>query len=101
LNFGYERQPKDEGIIPATECPRCGIIYAKIKDESRTSGRFSLEGGVIYDSQLGLQWAPVNYERGMSHLKAAKYARNLNLAGGGWRLPTRYELKSLYDLGLK
>jgi hypothetical protein len=32
LNCGYERQPKDEGIIPATECPRCGILYSKIKD---------------------------------------------------------------------
>jgi len=26
---GYERQQKDEGIIPATECPKCGIIYEK------------------------------------------------------------------------
>jgi hypothetical protein len=32
LNCGYERQPKDEGIVPATECPRCGILYSKIKD---------------------------------------------------------------------
>jgi hypothetical protein len=62
----------------------------------RTSGRFSLEGGVIYDSELGLQWAPCNGQS-MSHLKAGKYARNLSLAGGGWRLPTREELKSLYD----
>jgi rubredoxin len=29
LNCGYERQPKDEGIIPPTECPKCGIIYDK------------------------------------------------------------------------
>ncbi len=28
---GYERQKKDDdyGIIPKTECPKCGIIYAK------------------------------------------------------------------------
>ena len=96
LNCGYERQSKDEGITPFTGCPRCHIIYDKIKDESRTSGRFSLEGGVIYDSELGLQWAPCSGP-GMSHLKAGKYARNLSLAGGGWRLPTREELKSLCD----
>ena len=30
LNCGYERQPKDDGIIPPTECPRCGIIYDKV-----------------------------------------------------------------------
>jgi hypothetical protein len=32
LNCGYERQPKDEGIFPATECPRCHIIYDKVKN---------------------------------------------------------------------
>ena len=96
LNCGYERQSKDGGIIPYTGCPRCHIIYDEIKDESRTSDRFSLKGGVIYDSLLGLEWAPCNGQS-MNHRKAEKYARNLNLAGGGWRLPTREELKSLYD----
>ena len=38
LNCGYERQPKDEGIVPATECPRCGILYGKIKDENKGTG---------------------------------------------------------------
>ena len=32
LNCGYERKPRDEGIVPATECPQCHIIYDKIKD---------------------------------------------------------------------
>jgi uncharacterized caspase-like protein len=58
--------------------------------------RFSLEGGVIDDSKLGLQWAPANGQS-MNHYEAEKYAQNLSLAGGGWRLPTRAELKSLYD----
>jgi len=98
LNCGYETQPKDGRFVKPRECPRCHIKYAIIKDESRTSERFSLEGGVIYDSELGLQWAPCSGPgMGMSHLKAEKYARNLSLAGGGWRLPTREELKSLYD----
>jgi TPR repeat protein len=26
---GYERPPKDDEIVPATECPRCGVIYEK------------------------------------------------------------------------
>gem|GEM_PF-3443899 len=38
LNCGYERQPKDEGIVPATECPRCGILYGKIEDENKGAG---------------------------------------------------------------
>ena len=58
--------------------------------------RFTLNDGVIYDSKLGLQWAPAP-NRSMNHYKAEEYARNLSLAGGGWRLPTRAELKSLYE----
>ena len=60
--------------------------------------RFTLEDGVIYDSELGLQWAPAPDNQPMNHYyQAEEYARNLSLAGGGWRLPTMAELKSLYD----
>ena len=66
------------------------------KDLRKERGRFSLEDGVIYDSQLGLEWAPSNGQV-LNHYQAEGYARDLSLAGGGWRLPTREELKSLYD----
>jgi hypothetical protein len=33
----------------------------------------------------------------MNHYQAEEYARNLSLAGGGWRLPTRAELSSIND----
>jgi len=66
------------------------------KDLRKEKGRFSLEDGVIYDSQLGLEWAPSNGQV-LNHYQAEGYARGLSLAGGGWRLPTREELKSLYD----
>ena len=47
LNCGYERQPKDEGIIPPTECPKCGIIYDKavpLKNETLSHGPKQTEG---------------------------------------------------------
>ncbi len=33
INCGYERQPKDDehGLVPKTECPRCGAIYEKME----------------------------------------------------------------------
>jgi thiol-disulfide isomerase/thioredoxin len=32
LNCGYERQPEDESdFIPASECPKCRAIYAKVE----------------------------------------------------------------------
>ena len=54
--------------------------------------------GVIKDLRSGLEWAPVplmtvNYD------KAVTYAKSLNLAGGGWRLPTVDELKDLHESG--
>ena len=78
---------------------RCGVVfsYSCRRVVGVTTGeRFSVEGGVIEDTRLGLQWDPVP-DRAMNHYEAEKYARNLSLAGGGWRLPTRAELTSLYD----
>jgi len=43
LNCGYERQPKDEGIIPTTECPKCGIIYSKMTPPVNEEAHLSRE----------------------------------------------------------
>ncbi len=32
---GYKRQPKDDGFIPKSECPRCGIVYEKLAEHQR------------------------------------------------------------------
>ena len=56
-------------------------------------GRFRVDGGVIEDLKLGLEWAPKSTH--MNHYDAVEYVRNLRLAGGGWRLPTIAELRSL------
>lgn len=58
--------------------------------------RFCLKGGVIDDSGSGLQWVPAP-KSAMNHYQAEKYVQNLSIAGGGWRLPTRAELRSIYD----
>lgn len=58
--------------------------------------RFTLKDGVIEDSVLGLQWGPAP-DQAMTHYEAQEYVQNLRIAGGGWRLPTRAELRSLYD----
>lgn len=52
--------------------------------------------GVITDSRTGLEWAP-DPGREMNWDQANQYAQSLTLAGGGWRLPTRAELRGLYD----
>ena len=52
--------------------------------------RFTLKNRIINDAKLGLQWAPVS-DQTMDFDQAEEYARELSLAGGGWRLPTREE----------
>jgi len=34
---GYERKPKDDQIVTLNECPRCGLIYDKLKKETKTN----------------------------------------------------------------
>ncbi len=58
--------------------------------------RFTIKDGIIDDSKNGLQWVPAP-DLAMNHYQAEKYVRSLSIAGGGWRLPTRAELRSIYD----
>ena len=51
--------------------------------------------GVVKDTHTNLEWK-AGPERNTSWEKARLWTRNLNLDGGGWRLPTKEEIKSLY-----
>lgn len=53
------------------------------------------ENGVVYDKNTGLEWY-TGPDRDMTWDKAKSWADNLNVAGGGWRLPEIYELRDLY-----
>ncbi|MBM4136899.1 MAG: DUF1566 domain-containing protein [Nitrospira sp.] len=81
---------------------------AMVKTQSGPEGQTSMldkplmvrfatsKDGVIKDSKTGLEWAPAP-DQDMDWFQAANYANSLGLAGGGWRLPTRAELKGIYD----
>jgi len=59
--------------------------------------RFSRSAaGVITDIQTGLQWLS-GPDRETDYKQAEHCAASLTVAGGGWRLPTCEELKTLYD----
>jgi hypothetical protein len=104
---------KFKGLFPASEyiiSPSLdkGKISSKTMVKSGPEGqtsmlpapmtvRFTLSNdGIITDSQTGLQWAPAT-DQSMNWSQATNYAQNLSLGGGGWRLPTRLELKSIYN----
>ena len=54
--------------------------------------------GIVFDKKANLEWyaGPDVYKKWN---KAKKWAENLTVAGGGWRMPTRKELKTLYKQG--
>jgi len=54
--------------------------------------------GVVYDKKTGLEWF-VGPDRETDWYEAKEWVENLNVAGGGWRMPTNEELKTLYQKG--
>lgn len=54
--------------------------------------------GVIYDAESNLEWfTGPDYDIYLVYAK--EWVRKLEVAGGGWRLPTREELRTLYRKG--
>ena len=55
--------------------------------------------GVISDSQTGLEWI-VGPDRNMNYAQAVQWVAGCNVVGGGWLMPTRQQLKTLYQKGV-
>ena len=67
--------------------------------EIKRDGNFiAYTTGVVYDKNTGLKWV-AGPNRGTEWNKAKRWVEGLNVAGGGWRMPTRQELKTLYKKG--
>lgn len=54
--------------------------------------------GIVKDTRTGLEWY-AGPDQGTNLNEAKRWVANLDVAGGGWRMPTRKELKSLYIKG--
>ena len=54
--------------------------------------------GVVCDSKTGLEWI-AGPAGNIGWEKAKNWAKNLEIDGGGWRIPTRKELETLYHEG--
>jgi len=55
--------------------------------------------GVIADSRTGLEWMAGPDQDANWHM-AQNWTGRLSVAGGGWRMPTRAELKTIYEKGM-
>jgi len=85
-----------EGGTPNTPAPP-----QPLRPQPPTSGeRFTVaSNGVITDWQQNLDWY-VGRDQDTNYDAAVSWVRGLSVDGGGWRMPTREELKTLYEKGL-
>ncbi|MBF0519374.1 MAG: DUF1566 domain-containing protein [Nitrospirae bacterium] len=56
--------------------------------------------GIITATGTGLQWY-YGPDKNTNWNEANSWVKSLSIGGGGWRLPTRAELKGLYDGGMR
>ena len=69
--------------------------------ERSPDGRYTKDArGVITDSRTGLQWY-VGPNRNTNWYKARQWVEGLTVAGGGWRMPRRGELKGISQSGAR
>jgi hypothetical protein len=54
--------------------------------------------GIVYDTESGLEWF-AGPDRSTSWEEADRWVVGLDTFGGGWRMPIRSELDSLYHVG--
>jgi hypothetical protein len=65
-------------------------------DLSTGATRFTVSSdGVITDSRTSLEWV-VGPDRNTNYLQAEQWVAACSVAGGGWRMPTRQELRTLH-----
>jgi hypothetical protein len=81
------------------------VKLASISPADKESGIIARDGqynkyknGIVYDKHTRLEWV-VGPEKYMGSDVAKKWVNNLNLDGGGWRMPSTRELEGIYKLG--
>jgi len=84
-----EQTPQYASLDPAT-------VSAKIV--ARDGNYEKLKSGLVRDTRTGLEWY-VGSDKRTTWNQAKSWVESLNIDGSGWRMPTREELKSLYQKG--
>ena len=81
------------------------ILIGKVKTStpdlnSKVVGRegsfIKYNNGVVYDKKTGLEWY-VGPDRDTNWNGVYQWVKRLQVAGGGWRMPSMKEIKTLYE----
>jgi len=78
-------------------------VVASIDPKDREIGSdghyIAYANGIVRDTKTGLDWI-AGPDKETDWFEAKQWVENLTVAGGGWRMPTLNELKTLYQKGL-
>ena len=85
-------------ISPSSPTPPLGPPGAEDEQIGRDGTYIAYANGVVEDTATGLEWiAWIDVDTAWND--AQTWVRSLTVGGGGWRMPTRDELKTLYKKG--
>jgi len=82
--------------VRSSETQPTDAVESSARVVERDGNYFKYDNGVVYDKNTGLEWY-VGPDKSTTWNKAKRWVESLNIAGGGWRMPTRDELKTLYQ----
>ncbi len=74
------------------------FTIAAEKEVGRDGVYVAYANGIVKDTKTGLEWK-AGPDKDTDWNEARSWVQNLNLDGGGWRMPTTDELKTLYKKG--
>ena len=101
LMFSLEKKPVPQTEASLKQTPKHSTPVIP-PYEGKISGRDGIyvayTNGIVRNTNTGLEWK-AGPDKDTSWEKARSWVQNLNLAGGGWRMPTKKEIKSLYKAG--
>jgi len=92
----HTSQPPTLSIQPTTTYSRRPSSTSKVFQ--REGVYVAYANGIVKDTKTELEWK-VGPDKNTNWDEARSWVRRLNLDGGGWRIPTKGELESLYKQG--
>jgi len=94
----FQSDGLDNEKLGGKDKPKHTQSPSHISEIKRDGNYIGYANGIVKDTRTGLEWKVgpslrTNWDR------ARSWVQNLNLDGGGWRMPTLDELQDLYEKG--
>jgi hypothetical protein len=98
MNFYLKKSRISKLLLPITTLIVLVFIINQAQAGAEATTLKASESAVYYDKNTGLEWL-TGPDKATSWYDAKRWIENLTVPGGGWRMPTREELRNLYKKG--